>query len=265
MTASFVSGAAVHAGQPNFDDPDFQSRVQQANEAVKELSADDYHSRRMAFAKLLSIGRPAIEPLEKAQQSEDAEVRSRAMELLILMRGRGFLGVRLLETDDWNADGIPDQDNAQVTVRAMTVINHRSPEFASLGINKPLPAEAAGMMDGDRLVAVNDRPINGTKDLMREIISLGPARTAMVTIERAGKIQRLPVVLTRNPQLQRGAYGVEPDDIPPVDLEKELDPPKPEPSAFQSRELEREHQAAAPQQRIVPVLQDDVPAVNTGK
>lgn len=264
MAASLVSGAAVHAGQPNFDDPEFQSRVQQANDAIKELAADDYQARRMAYAKLLSLGRPAIEPLEKAQQSEDAEVRSRAMELLIVMRGRGFLGVKLSETDDWNLDGIPDQDNGHVTVRAVSVINHRHPEFAAMGINKPLPAEAAGMSDGDRLVAVNDRPIHGTKDLMREIISLGPARTAIVTIERSGKIERLPVLLTRNPTLQR-SYISEPDDVPPVDLEKEIDPPKAEPSAFQSRERERQHQAAVPQPRIVPVLQDDVPNPNNGK
>jgi hypothetical protein len=244
--ASGLWGATLHAGQPKFDDPEFQSRVQQANEAVTALGSDEYATRRSAFAKLLSLGRPAIEPLEKAQQSEDPEVRSRAMELLIALRGRGFLGVSLMETDDWNRDLVPDLDNGQVCVRAMSVINHRDPQYAAMGMNKPLPAESAGMQDGDRLVSVNDRPVLGTKDLMREVISIGPARTAIITIERNGKMHRLPVMLTRNPLLQRN-FLHEPDDIPPVDLEKELEEPKSEPRAMETRELERAHQANAAQ------------------
>lgn len=238
--------APLYAGQPNVNDPAFQSRAQQATQMVKDLGADDYATRRTAYAKLLSLGRPAVEPLEKAQQSEDPEVRLRAMELLIALRGRGFLGVSLAESEDIDGDGVPDGiENGQACVRAMSIVSHQHPQYANLGLNKPLPAEAAGMEAGDKLLAVNDRPVHGTKDLMREVISIGPARLAVITIERNGKMQRLPVILTRNPLLNRNTYQMEPAELPPVDLEKEIEEEKPEPRAMQSRELERQHQANA--------------------
>lgn len=242
--------APLLAGQPNVNDPVFQSRAQQATQMVGDLGADDYATRRTAFAKLLSLGRPAVEPLEHAQQSEDPEVRLRAMELLIALRGRGFLGVSLAESEDINGDGVPDGvETGQQCVRAMSIVSYQNPQYANLGLNKPLPAEAAGMEAGDKLVAVNDRPVHGTKDLMREVISIGPARLAVITIERNGKMQRLPVVLTRNPLLNRGSFVPEPADQPPVDLEKEIEEEKPEPRAMQTRELEREHQANADNNR----------------
>lgn len=251
ITLGFLSlllAAPLSAGQPNTNEPDFQSRAKQATEAVQQLGSDDYASRRTAYAKLLSLGRPAVEPLEKGQQSEDPEVRLRSMELLIALRGRGFLGVSLQESEDIDGDGIPDGlDTGQACVRAMSIVSHQHPQYANLGLNKPLPAEAAGMEAGDKLVAVNDRPVHGTKDLMREVISVGPARLAVITIERNGKMQRLPVVLTRNPLLNsRNFYTPEPAELPPVDLEKELEEDvKTEPRAMQTRELEREHQADA--------------------
>lgn len=235
----------LFAGQPNVNDPVYQSRAQQATESVRDLGSDDYATRRTAFAKLLSLGRPAVEPLERAQQSEDPEVRLRAMELLIALRGRGFLGVSLAESEDIDGDGIPDGvETGQACVRAMSIVSHQHPQYANLGLTKPLPAEAAGMEAGDKLVAVNDRPVHGTKDLMREVISIGPARLAVITIERNGKMQRLPVILTRNPLLNRNVYVTEPAELPPVDLEKELEEEKTEPRAMQTRELERQHQAS---------------------
>jgi membrane-associated protease RseP (regulator of RpoE activity) len=248
---ALVLGAAcslAFGAQPDFDSPEFQSLVKQSETAIQQLSSDDYPTRRMAFAKLIAIGRPAIEPLEKAQQSEDPEVRQRAVELLIELRGRGFLGVSLSEMVDEDGDGLPDPEaNGLPVVRAGEIVSHLNPTYARIGLKKPLPAEAAGMERGDKLLAVNDRPVHGIKDLMREVICLGPARQAVITIERAGEMKRVPVVLTRNPFLQRAALQYEPEiDAPPVDLEKELEHENGEPSATETHEHEREFQAEGP-------------------
>ena len=98
------------------------------------------------------------------------------------------------------------------------------------GVNKAFPAEAAGIQPGDKILAVNDHPILGVKDLMREVILLGPARFAVLLIDRGGKRMRLPLLLTRNPMLTKNnglEYMMQRDPTPPVDLEKELETSSP--------------------------------------
>ena len=61
---------------------------------------------------------------------------------------------------------------------------------------------------------------------MREVILIGPARLAVLLVERGGKQMRLPLLLTRNPMLTKNnglEYMMQRDPPPPVDLEKELD------------------------------------------
>jgi hypothetical protein len=57
---------------------------------------------------------------------------------------------------------------------------------------------------------------------MREVIIVGPARVAVLLIERNGKLMRLPLLLTRNPILQK-EFLIQTDPAPPVDLEKEAE------------------------------------------
>lgn len=49
---------------------------------VKQLGDEDYQNRRVAYDKLLEIGRPALEELKKAMESEDAEIRASAQQLI---------------------------------------------------------------------------------------------------------------------------------------------------------------------------------------
>jgi len=97
-------------------------------------------------------------------------------------------------------------------------------QYKMYGITKPFPADAAGMQAGDKILAVNDRPIHGVKDLMREVILIGPARVAVLLVERGGKQLRVPLTLTRNPIMIRNS-GLETifERPPPVDLEKEAE------------------------------------------
>jgi membrane-associated protease RseP (regulator of RpoE activity) len=214
----------------------------QAQEAVKALASDSFSERFNAKNQLLQLGRASVEPLENATKSEDAEVRLRSLEILIALRGRGFLGIGLQESTDEEVvdlDEAPDEAGkgaaktvAPPVVIANQIVNYKQAPYNTYGVNKPFPAEAAGMQPGDRILSINDRPIHGTKDLMREVITIGPARTAIVVVERGEQRMRLPVLLTRNPIMMRGnefgGYQYVRDNTPPVDLEREADGAEPD-------------------------------------
>jgi len=231
--------APIHAAQKA---PVSAEEARQARELVDKLASDNFSERLRSRIGLLESGRAAIEPLENAVKSEDPEVRLRAMEILIALRGRGFLGIGLAETTD--ADMMPqneeqDEQQAESTVVAPKVVANQIVNFRqylTYGVNKPLPAEAAGLQPGDKILSVNDTPVQGVKDLMREVITIGPARQAVLLIERGEQKLRVPVTLTRNPIMMRmndfGGYQISKDPPPPVDLEKEADLPAGEKQTF---------------------------------
>lgn len=212
----------------------------QAQDAAKALASDTFADRYAAKTTLMELGRASIEPLEYAVKSEDPEVRLRAMEILIALRGRGFLGIGLTESNDDGFGAVDEPEEpvdvpsvvAPPVVTANQIVNYKQPPYNAYGVNKPFPAEAAGMQAGDKILTINDRPIHGIKDLMREVITIGPARRAIIMIERGDQRLRLPVLLTRNPMMTRGndfgGFQMQRDNSPPVDLEKELDGADPE-------------------------------------
>jgi hypothetical protein len=219
LFAAFLAFAAVPAAAEQRAEPE---PVRQAWEMITGLASDSYAMRLQAKTSLLGLGRASIEPLEFAVQSDDPEVRARALEILISLRGRGFLGIGLQE--DLAEDDLENGNDKPrgSTVSANQVVNFK--QYADYGVTKPFPAEAAGIQAGDKIRAVNDRAVHGTKDLMREVIMIGPARPAIITVERGEKLMRLPVLLTRNPSLRTTQFGQPVRDVaPPVDLEKELD------------------------------------------
>jgi len=200
-----------------------------AQQYIAALSADAYMDRADAKQKLIALGRPAIEPLESAARAEDSETRLRAMEILITMRGRGFLGIGL-EEEDVEVPGAQDGFVATErpgSVRANQVIDFRQGYQQRYGVKRPFPAETAGMEQGDRMVEINGRPIRGIKDLMTEIILTGPGRTASIVFERGGATKRVHALLTRNPMLvfqnEVGFQQSMPNEKPSVDLEEEID------------------------------------------
>lgn len=255
----FCLASAVRAEQPaaRFA-PEL---VQQAHSMIQALASDSYSTRVQARQALLQLGRAAIEPLEHAAQSEDPEVRTRAIEILIALRGRGFLGIGLQESGD--EDAPPPSDAAGVVPPTTVIANQIVPhvQYAAYGVVKPFPAELAGLQPGDKLLAVNDRPVHGVKDLMREVITIGPGRTAIITVERAGKRMRVPVTLTRNPILSKNngfEFMIIRDPPPPVDLEKEQDNSAPAVRA-QAAATPRKQAGAVSSVKIVSGLPDDIP------
>ncbi len=220
-----------------------------AEQFIKSLASDDYAERARAREGLMGLRRAAIEPLESAAQSIDAEVRSRAIEILIALRGRGFLGVMLAEDPGDTGETASEDEDAVVRVKASQLAPNANPNAP------PYPAEAAGVQAGDTLEAVNDKPVRGTKDFMREIIKVGPGRVAMVTVERAGKTLRLPIQLTLNrilPGTIGGVYTGQPEAPRPlVDLENDGAPPPQVQRPIQVPNiLERPAQPAPRQQKL---------------
>ena len=190
-----------------------------SQDLITQLASDSATVRENAKKGLLALGRVAIEPLERAAESDDAEVRMSASSMLIALRGRGFLGVQLeeepAETEVANAianDGSESLSPAPF-VRAVSVVNWQL--YRQMGATKPFPAERAGIQNGDRILGINGQKIYSMKGLMRIVSMLGPGRVAQLLIEREGKQMRVSAVLTRNTMTQ--------DPRPPVDLESELD------------------------------------------
>lgn len=204
-----------------------EDAVAQARSLVAALGAESYMERAQAKESLIKLGRPAIEPLEAATQDEDPELRLRALEILIAMRGRGFMGIGLNEDPQFDGEGEPladDDTPRRSAVTANKVLDYKADRYEEIyGVTRQFAAAAAGMLTGDRVTFVNDQPVRGIKDLMREVVRCGPGRVASVTIERDGKEIRLPMRLTRNPMSARINQfdGSLKDPPPPVDMEKE--------------------------------------------
>ncbi|MFH0939499.1 MAG: PDZ domain-containing protein [Planctomycetota bacterium] len=192
-------------------------QVQLAKKFIEKLGADSYSDRLEARERLMKLGRPAIEPLESAMQTEDAEIRLRAIEILMALRGRGFLGIGLAENNP-GAPPNPELEIETYPVRATQILEAKN--FVQYGVTYLFPAESANLQIGDRIITVNGRPIHGVKDLLREVVVIGPARIASLLIERDSKPLRLALLLTRNP-LPVMTTNIVKEPLP-VDLEKEL-------------------------------------------
>src|SRR6185436_7774749 len=105
-------------------------KAQLARKLVDSLNADQYAVRVKAREGLIRLGRASIEPLEYAMHAEDSETRLRAIELLVMLRGRGLLGVAMTQPQiEWGA-GV---------------------QLAQPG----MPAEQAGVQSGDIILALN--------------------------------------------------------------------------------------------------------------
>ncbi len=195
-----------------------------AQKWIAQLADGGYTVRKQAYEALKSIGRPALEPLTGALEATDPEVRTRAAQLLVEMRGRGFMGIQLQE--DWDGDdpfqgvnrnvddgGVDDPPAANEPPReevkakppprvlAASVLHAKDmdPEVQQMLKGQEMPAGKAGVADGDRILAVNGRPIRGVGDLLREVTLAGPRTKTMIVVERSGKKVTLAVTLTRNP------------------------------------------------------------------
>jgi hypothetical protein len=197
--------------------------IQRAEQLTKQLNSDSYIERITARKELLQLGRAAIEPLEYAARSEDSESRLRADELLITLRGRGFMGIGLTEKNAFNENENEQDEDARTCVLVNALPTFETPQYKEYGVTHEFPAKANGIEVGDKISAINGRQIDGIRDLMREVINVGPGRTALASVERDGKRLRIPMVLARNPTLMLANGQMIKDGPPPVDMEKEAE------------------------------------------
>lgn len=194
-----------------------------ARELVRALGSEKYNERQAAQEALKCLGHPALEPLREALDADNAEVRSRAAGLLVDLRGRGFMGVQLQEqydgqpvhgeglsaSDGNENDGDPQGSDTPKSTKPQ--VRSLAPDVVAIevvrGMQPPMPAETAGVQEGDKFVSVNGQPIQGLLDLLREVILAGPGSKAAIVVDRNGKKVTLAVDLTVNPE-----------DRPPIDL-----------------------------------------------
>lgn len=206
------------------------SRPESAAQALVELlGSPRYEQREKAAEALRAMKRGAIEALQDALGDEDPEISFRAANLLVDLRGRGFMGVLLEELTDgrtWHEIVLAEQQGNDPQPPGEAAREGKflpPPDLLAKQVQRGLnrPADVGGIKDGDRFVSVAGKPINGLLDLLRAVIFAGPARKVAVVVEREGKKLTLAVDLMCNP-----------DDQPPVDLmagaQKPQVKPKPE-------------------------------------
>jgi hypothetical protein len=130
--------------------------------------------------------------LAEALGSSNPEIQTRASEILIRLRGRGFLGIRLQE--DWEGEqpvdlvrageGPAAGRKAEAAVEEKAVRRDAPPLVQVMGVEQHFPAAAAGVLTGDRVLSVNGQTVRGMLDLMRIVILAGPATEAMLSSPR---------------------------------------------------------------------------------
>ena len=69
------------------------------------------------------------------------------------------------------------------------------------------PAISAGLLTGDRIVAVNRRPVRSFQDIIREV-SPAPERELRITVERGGRALLAAVTPALDPESDTGRIGV---------------------------------------------------------
>ncbi len=69
------------------------------------------------------------------------------------------------------------------------------------------PAISAGLLTGDRIVAVNRRPVRSFQDIIREV-SPAPERELRITVERGGRMLLAAVTPALDPESDTGRIGV---------------------------------------------------------
>ena len=84
--ASQLIDEYLAGGSPAPTGADLKARI---DKLVKDLGADEWAARENASKELLAIGKPALPALKEAAKSKDAEVASRAKDLIEKVEGSG--------------------------------------------------------------------------------------------------------------------------------------------------------------------------------
>lgn len=73
------------------------------------------------------------------------------------------------------------------------------------------PADKAGLLSGDVIIAIEDQTISGNRDLTRRLREFSPGDEMRLTIQREGKQRRLKATVGERPQRQVDGRGILPE------------------------------------------------------
>ncbi len=170
--------------------------TQEVQKAIGQLGNQRFSAREAAQQQLLKAAGDDSETVLNEcvaaySGTEDPEIKLRLGEILkkifetqVLNKPQGFLGIRMGTGQTTNENGVP--------VRTIAVI-----DFV-----KDSAAQAAGLVQGDLILRVNDFDVNVQPAVMafaRYIQSHRPGETVKVTVKRQGKPQVIEVKLGNFP------------------------------------------------------------------
>jgi serine protease Do len=100
--------------------------------------------------------------------------------------------------------GASIQDISQTTSDALGLSSRNGALVAD--VIKGQPADQAGIIPGDVIVSVNDKPVRNASDLRNKVAEIKPGDTVPVTVIRQGKEQKLKITIVERTN-QRVASG----------------------------------------------------------
>ena len=98
---------------------------------------------------------------------------------------RGWIGVEVQSITQGIADSFKLEESKGVIIA---------------GVLRGGPADKAGIKPGDVLLAVGDKEVAGTPNMLNVVAALAPGSRANLTLRRGGKKLVVPVVVGRRPK-----------------------------------------------------------------
>jgi len=169
---------------------------------ISKLGDDAFQTREQATEELIRIGRKdpaAIQRLclHELLNNDDPEIATRCRQIILdlLTEDSGLIGIRHFATREFNG----------LEVRKVT---------ATISEVLPgLPAEAAGLKIGDRIFALDGKPLSNIDtagDLSNRIGAAGSGKEIELDIQRGDEILKVKVTTARKSLEQQ---GIDPDEL----------------------------------------------------
>ena len=183
-----------------------------SSQSVEFLSHELYHVREAARRELLRRGEEALEELERASQSEDAETALAAVKLLVRIGEKALpaLEKALLSDNDAVASLAWDAATA-LRGRAwigVSIGELEGPNGEPVGggvlvasVLKDTPAESSGMKPGDIIVGFDGQESPSVSDLIRLVGATRPGTRSRLELIRSGELMVIELTVARMPDM----------------------------------------------------------------
>ncbi len=136
----------------------------------------------------------------------------RGTQRLPLPKALASIGVTVHDRPAWQRpDGSDERDAASTRVWTGMVV---SSEGAVEDLEPDSPADAAGLMRGDELLAIGGRRADDRDDLQRRLGALGPGAKAKLTFFRDGRLRTTTITLGENPHRAWSFTLTAPSEVP---------------------------------------------------